>query len=280
MFGFGLSKSDNEAEQAANFNQNVWGGQAPALQGLYGQMGELFGQTTGGMQALQPGATQQMQDVYQQTQQPWQQQMQGGTYQGMDLQGKFADTLGQPSAMSELNNQIMGGQGNDYADAMRTQMQSDAFDTLGRQYANIDQRAANSGMGGSSRHGILQSQAFQDVNKQLGENLTNVGYQTFDRNLDRNLGIAQQADMNRMTEQGNLGNMLAQQNQAIAGGMDFGQGMQNLGMGQFAPSMAPWQAATPYASALGRPTVLGSGTSSGSSEGSAFGMNAQGGGKK
>jgi len=280
MFGFGLSKSDNEAEQAANFNQNVWGGQVPGLTSMYGAMGNLFDQTNQQMQSQIPGTQENMQNIYSQSGPAFQEQLGGGVYKDMNLQDKFNATLGQPSAMGDMNAMIMKGEGNNYADAMKGQMMKDTNYTLGHNLASLDQRAANSGMGGSSRHGIAQSNAYKDAYDRLGSGMTNVGYQTFDRDLDRKLGIAQQADMNRMTEQGNLGNMLAQQNAAQTGGIQLGEGMQNLGMGVFAPSMAPWQAATPYASALGRPTVLGSGTSSGSSEGSAFGMNAQGGGKK
>ena len=46
--GGSVGKSESEAENAANFDQKVWSGQTPALQDLYGQVGNLFGQTTSG----------------------------------------------------------------------------------------------------------------------------------------------------------------------------------------------------------------------------------------
>ncbi len=58
-----------------------------------------------------------------------------------------------------------------------------------------------------------------------------------------------------------LGSQQQTQNQGIQGG----QGMQNLGMGQFNPYMAPWQAMGQYANTIGRPTILSEGTMSGES---------------
>ena len=43
--------------------------------------------------------------------------------------------------------------------------------------------------------------------------------------------------------------------------------VQNLGMGQFAPTMIPWQNMQNYAATIGQPTILSKGSSSGSSRG-------------
>jgi len=69
-----------------------------------------------------------------------------------------------------------------------------------------------------------------------------------------------------------LSGMIGQQNQAMQGGLNFGQNQQNLSMGQFAPGMMPWQALGEYANTIGRPTVLGSGTQSGSGSSSSKGF--------
>ena len=53
-------------------------------------------------------------------------------------------------------------------------------------------------------------------------------------------------------------------------GMGYGSGMQNLGMGSMAPWMQAqnqgWNNMNNYAGVIGGPTVLGSGSSSGSSK--------------
>ena len=278
--GGSVGKSESEAENAANFDQKVWSGQTPALQDLYGQVGNLFGQTTSGMQGQTPGAVAQQQQVFDQSQPAWQQQMGGGAYQGMDLQGMYSQALQGGGNEQFIDQSIMGGQGNDYADAMKQQMQSDAWDRTGTALANIDQRAAGRGMGGSSRHGIVQADAIRSEQDRLGDMQTQLGYNTFDKDLDRKLGIAQRADQFDMGRLQNVGQQLGGQNAAMQSGLNYGQGMQNLGMGQFAPYMAPWQATGQYANAIGRPTVLGSGVSSGQSDSKGFGMSGGVGGGK
>jgi hypothetical protein len=71
--------------------------------------------------------------------------------------------------------------------------------------------------------------------------------------------------------------MLGQQQGVSTGALGMGQNMQNLGMGSFAPGMMPWQNISNYANALGSPTVLNSGSSSGNSN--AMGMSGGGGAK-
>ena len=117
----------------------------------------------------------------------------------------------------------------------------------------------------------------QDELDRLGQQQTNIGYNTFDKDLERKLGIAQRADAFDFGKLQNVSGMLGAQQGAMAGGLGMGQGMQNLGMGQFAPFMAPWQAAGQYSSTIGRPTVLGSGTSSADSSAKGFGMSGYGG---
>ena len=166
----------------------------------------------------------------------------------------------------------MGGQGNNYVDAMRGQMQDDSSQRLGRNFAMADARASGAGMAGSSRHGLLQARMAEDEGDRLGALQTGVGFNTFDRDLDRKLGIAQRADRFDMGRLDNASGMLNNQNQAMQGGLNFGMNMQNLNMGQFAPYMAPWQMAGQYAQNIGRPTSLSSGSSSGSSGSAGFGF--------
>jgi len=255
----------------SNFDQNVWGGQSPALQDLYAQAGNLFGQTNQGMQSQIPGAVQGMQNVADQANPAWQQQMQGGAYKDMGLQdqlmGSLNQSMNQPSAMTDINAMIMGGEGNNYADAMKQQYMNDAGLAQQNMMSNMDARAVAAGQSGSSRHGIAQAQGMQDINKNLQSNLAQTGFSTFDKDLDRKLQIAQQADQGTLARQQMMGNMIGQQQGAMDQGLQGAQNQQNLGMGTFAPYMMPWQAQDAYSQSVGGPTLLSGGSEYGGSFG-------------
>lgn len=278
MGGGGKSESSSSQQGQTSFDQNVWQPQGQALQQLYGGLQGLFGDTLGGMQGQIPGAVGQMQDVYGMGQQAMGQQMGGGAFQGMDLQQDYRNALQGGGNEQAVNDMIMGGAGNDYAQAMKNQMAGDAMDRLGRGFAASDLRASQAGQGGSSRHGLLQARMAEDELDRLGQQQTQVGYNTFDKDLQRKLDIGRRADQFDMGRLQNVSGMLGAKQGAMQGGLGAAQGVQNLGMGQFAPYMAPWQAAGQYASGIGRPTVLGSGTgmTSGSSDSKGMGLSVGG----
>ena len=97
--------------------------------------------------------------------------------------------------------------------------------------------------------------------------MAKVGYDTFDKDLQNKLMIAQQADSNTLNRQQMLSDMLGQQQNTISGALAGAQGVQNLGMGQFMPLNIPWDYMNNYASAIGAPTVLSSGNSGCKSKG-------------
>jgi hypothetical protein len=268
MFSLGGSKSDSNNE--SNFNQNVFGG--PSFEQMYGSMGNLFGQSNQGMQGQIPGSVNQMQGIFDQSNPAWQNQLEGGAYSGMDLQGQYDQDRQGGGNEQWLNQSIMGGQGNGYADAMRGQLQQDSDRRLGSSLAMNDARAAGNQLSGSSRHGLTEGRLYDDANRDLTQAQTQVGYGSFDKDLERKMGIAQRADQFDMQRLQQSGQMLGNQNAAMQGGLNFGQNMQNMNMGQFAPWMAPWQAAGQYANNMGNPTVLGSGSSEGSSDSGGFGF--------
>lgn len=270
--GGSLGKSESSAQNQSNFNQNVWGPQGDALQGLYGQLGGLFNQTNQGMQDQIPGAVDNMQGIFNTSNPAWQQQLEGGAYQGMDLQGNYNQALQGGGNEQFMNESIMGGAGNNYAQAMQDQLRTQSDQNLGRDLAMNDARAAGYGQGGSSRHGLTEARLYDDAGDRLANQQTNIGFDTFDKDLDRKLGIARNADAFDLARLNSTSGMLNSSNQAMQGGLNYGQNMQNLGMGQFAPQMAPWQAMGQYAANLGRPTVLGSGSGSGSSDSKGFGL--------
>lgn len=265
--GGSSSKSDSSSD--GYFKNDVWGGQAPYLKNLYSQAQQLFGQTNQQIQNQIPGSVNNLGQVTDQTQNAWQNQLGGGAYQDMGLQTSLMNSLNQslnnPSAMQEINSMIMGGNGNNYADAMKNQFIGDANKAQSNMLANMDSRASAAGMSGGARHGVAIGRGLDDINSNLQRNMAEVGFNTFDKDLDRKLQIAQQADQGNLSRQQLMGNMIGQQQQTQNTGINNGQLMQGLNLGQFAPYMLPWQAMGAYANTLGNPTILGEGTQSGNS---------------
>jgi len=267
----GLSSSDSETSQEGQFNQEVWGGQAPYLQNMYRQFNSLFPSMLGGMRGLMPGAVGGAQGVYEGSVPAWQDQMAGGAYGNLPLDQMYQDALQGGGAEQDINEMIMGGAGNDYVDAMKTQMQSDAFSNLDQTLKRYDQRFAGNNLD-SSRRDLLYADATEDALDALQRAQTGLGYQTFDTDLDRKLGIAQRADAFDKARLGSIENALAGKQAAQQGGLGFGANLQNLNMGQFAPYMMPWQMAGAYANAMGAPVVLGSGSTFGAGESDSSGI--------
>ena len=169
--GGSSSKSGSDSSSQSNYKENVWSEQSPYLNDLYGAAANLFGNTNTGMQQQIPGAIQGMQDVANQTNPAWQDQLSGGVYKDMGLQNQLMTSLNQsqnnPSAMSEINGMIMGGDGNNYADAMKASYMQDAGNAQDQMLKTMDARAAASGMSGGARHGIATAQGMRDINQNL-----------------------------------------------------------------------------------------------------------------
>lgn len=256
--------SGSISESKSEFGQDVFGPQAKALRQLYNSGADLFQNSNQQMQSMIPGATEQMANISNQANPAWMNQLQGGRTANMGLQNMLGQSLGQsmagPSNMQEINNMIMGGQGNNYADAMRGQYVRDANQAQENMLSNLDSRAAAAGMSGGSRHGVATAQGMRDINKNLQRNMAETGYNTFDKDLDRKLQIAGMADQGTLARQQMMSNMIGRQDTAQQGAINAGQNMQNMTMGRFAPSMAPWQAMGAYGNTIGGPTVLSSGS--------------------
>jgi len=232
-------------------------------------------------------------------------QLQGGAFQGAGtvyddmplargLTNSLTSSLTNPSQMQGLNNMIMGGEGNNYADAMKNTYMDDANRAQQMMMGNMDARAAASGMSGGSAHGNAIGLGNYDINKNLQSNLARTGFDTFDKDLDRKLNIAQQADQGTLQRQQMISGMLGQQQQAQnannAGMQQSTQSAMNpmmsnqySGMGSnmssgLAPNMlsgsqAQLNSLNNYSNLIGRNDIL----SSGSSSGSGIGMSQQAG---
>ena len=261
----GYSKSDNQA----SFNQAIPKFQKDALKGLYGQLSNLFSTTNNQMQSMLPGAISGMQSQIGPANSAWQNMLSGGPYQNMDLQNNLMSSLNRsldsPTNMQDINNMIMGGDGNNYADAMKESYIGDANRATQNMLANLDARAAASGMSGGSRHGIATAQGMDDINRNLQRNMAETGYNTFDKDLDRKLNIASQADQGTLARQQMMQAMLGNMGQMQTSGLNMSPQMQALSMSPFAATMMPWQAMQGYQQGIGAPTVLSSGQMTGSS---------------
>ena len=259
----------SQGNSQSNFNQTIPQFQQDALKQLYAQAQNQFGVTNAATNDQIPGANNFINQVNQGAMGGFQNDLKGGVYQDMGNQKALRDSLQQsmnnPSATSQIYGQMMGGNGNNYADAMKASYITDANRTQQNMLANLDARAAASGMSGGSRHGTATAQGMNDINSNLQRNMATTGYETFDKDLQNKLNVAQQADAGTLARQQMLSGMIGQQQGVQTGAQQAGQNMQNLGMGSFAPSMIPWQNLSNYSNVIGSPNVLSSGNSSSNS---------------
>lgn len=265
------SGSKSKSKNAYNFGQSIPQFQVNALNQLYGAAQNLFGQTGQPMAGMAPNVSGQMGNIASQANPAWQQNLNGGVYGNQDILGQLTNSLTQslnsPSQTSQIYANIMGGNGNNYADAMKSSLQSDAARATSNMLNTMDTRAAAAGMSGGSRHGVTEAQGLYDINNNLQKNLADIGYDTFNQDLNNKMGIAQQADSNTLSRQQMLQTMLGNKQDTINNAIGQGSTVQNLGMGVFAPYMAPWDALNNYGAAIGSPTVLSFGSGSGNSKG-------------
>jgi hypothetical protein len=275
----GANYSQSNAKNNSNFNQKIPKWQSDALTKMYNAAAGTFGNTGNSINQQMGGAQDYINRTNQSAMPEWQNQLNGGVYQGMDnanaLSNSLQQSLNSPTATSQIYGQMMGGNGNNYADAMKAGYTADANRATDNMLSTLDARAAASGMSGGSRHGVATSQGMYDINSNLQKNLADIGYNTFDKDLNNKLNIAQQADSGTLARQQMMAGMLGQQQGVQTGALNAGGQMQNLGMGNFAPTMMPWQNMSNYANSIGSPTVLSSGSSSGNS--SAMGVGTGGG---
>ena len=271
--GGSMGKSDSS--NAFSFSQNVPKFQREALTGLYKSMAGLFGTTNSQMQNEIPGSVNYMKNIGGMVPGAFGQNLQGGVFKDMDLQNRLGSSLDRslnsPTNMQEINNMIMGGEGNNYADAMKAQYMTDANRAQDMMLSNLDARAAASGMSGGSRHGTATAQGMNDINTNLQRNMAETGFNTFDQDLNRKLDIAQQADQSTLARQQMMQQMLGGQQSTSENAINSAQNVQGLSLSPFGAYMMPWQAASGYSQGIGNPIVLSSGSGSGSSKGKGTG---------
>ena len=279
--GQSSSKAKSNNQNSSQFNQNIPAFQANALSELYGNAKDLYQSNLPDLQALQPQAQNYIGTVNQAALPAFENNLQGGVYGGLGIGDQLTQSLQQslnnPSNTSQIYADIMGGSGNNYADAMKASYIGDANRATDNMLANLDARAAAAGMSGGARHGVATGQGLYDINSNLQRNLAETGYNTFDKDLANKLNIAGMADQNTLARQQLMSDMLGSQQGTITGGLQGAADMQNLALGSFAPAMVPWDAMLNYASVIGAPTVLSSGSSQGSGKSKAMGQSSSAG---
>src|SRR5574343_122612 len=274
------SRQTAKSAENSNMFQMVNMPQNTALANLYGSAQQVFNNNQGAVDAGRNIATQNAQNVMNAAMPAWQNQLNGGAYQGIDASGMLTSSLNHslnsPTNTQSIYNQIMGGQGNTYADAMKASYIGDANRTIDNMMRTLDARATGSGMSGGSRHGVAQAQGMYDINSNLQQNLARTGYETFDKDLANKLQIAQAADSNTLARQQMLSDMIGARNATSQGALQFGEGMQNLGLGVMAPASAAWGNVQGLTNAIGAHTVLNFGNSQGMSKQKGMSQSASG----
>jgi hypothetical protein len=237
--------------------------QRQAYKDLMGQASSMYGAQTNAINQQVPGIQDYVKRISDITAPAWQDQLQGGIYKDVnptDLLNQISAFQNTQSSTQPLYESIMGGKGNNYVDAMKDTFMKDAQRRRDLNYASLDARQAASGMSGGARHGVAQALIDRDINDNLGKQMTQVGYESFDKDLQNKLGIAKQADANTLSRQTMFSdmanNLIAGKNTSVENGLAGASGMQGLGMGQFSPTMMPWSNLQNYQSAIGNPMVL------------------------
>jgi hypothetical protein len=283
--GGGVSGGQQKSKSSGQFNERVFGPQQEALGTMYDSAADLYGQRDyGSYNQVGDQATGYNQNIADQSMPGWGNQMQGG-FEDPYLSASLRDSMANPSEMGKMYESIVGGSGNEYIDPMVDAMRESSMKNYQAQTRpNMDQAAAMAGQSGSSRHGVNQYLAEKNVGSDMLNRENQMRGDAYDKDLNWKMGIAQQADMGRGQAQDRAMQMLSGRNDNQAGALNFGQGMQQMGMGGMAPQQMmqdlPWDQFANYANSIGAPTVLGSGSESSKASGWNAGASGQAGGKK
>ena len=273
----GGSFSTAKSKSSAKTSQDVWGPQGDALENLYGSASDWYnnlGQYTGNINNQAGQASPYMQEIAGQAQGGFQNMLGGGSIgDTSDIRNQLMDSMRQTSGgsnMGKMYQDIVGGEGNTYIDPMVNAMKDSSMDNLNRMQSGTGLAAAEFGQGGSSRHAMQNAMQAGQANQDMLNRETQMRGGAYDTDMGWKMKIAQQADQGVQQTQNRLAGMLGSADTNVGTGLHYGQGMQNLGMGQMAPWLQAQQASQgglgQYANVIGAPTVLGSGKSSGSAK--------------
>lgn len=217
--------SSGSSFNSSSSTQDVYGAQAPYLQDVYGQAQGNYGNAMNAINGLTPSVQNQVSSAAGAA---------AGGY-GNQLGGGFA---------SGLAGQIGP---NAYTDALKGQIASDAMKLKQQNLGSLDARAAAAGMSGSSGYRDQVNGMMDDVDENALNQMSQLGYNSFDRGLQNQMQLAGMMDQNQQAGIGNL------------------QNIQQGSMNQFNPAMVGLNAAGQYGQIIGGPTVLGQSSAAGGS---------------
>lgn len=255
-------------------SQNVMSQQIPFLQQLWGMATGNVGQND--YQSQIGGAAQNSSDLLNSlfgSQSKLQQQQAGGGAYGDSQQyiDKMMGMMGQPSQTGQMYNSIVGGEGNSYVDPLIKQMQGDYAQNLATAQNANSMDATMAGQSGSSRQAMQNAMMGSQASRDLATQEAALRQGAYDTDLNLKLGIAQNADSNRQSEQDRLASMVSGAQGAQNSAGNYSSLLQSLAGSGMQPwlqaQQASWNPLNNLASILGNPTILSSGSSSSKSKG-------------
>ena len=220
-----MSNSSGSSSNASQSSQDVWGGQSPYLEDVYGSAQGQYGQAIDQINDMQPMVQDQVSGAFNQAQDGYGNQLGGGFASG--LQGQVG-----PNAL---------------VDPVANDLMSDAAKIKQQNLGGIDARAAAAGMSGSSGYQNQVGNMVNDVDEATMQQLNSLRFNAQNQGVQNQMNLAGMQDRNQQAGMANMGNM------------------QQGAMNQFNPTMAGMNATGAYAQMIGGPTVLGQSSSAGSS---------------
>jgi len=115
-----------------------------------------------------------------------------GMGQGQDINTSARGQLDRPTWESRVYQDRIGPDGS--LENMKGMFRQDADNARSDMLGSMDARAAASGMSGGSAHGNAIGRGQQGINQNLQANMARTGYDAYNRDIDRNLSLAQRAD--------------------------------------------------------------------------------------
>ena len=192
---------------------SVWAPQGAALSDLYKEGKNWYEGAQPGIEEAAAGQRAYAKDAVDAAMPAWKQQLEGGNLAGYDIAGELARRLGQDQSISvqnvngtnidkygadnptweyKLGQQYSGG--NSSLDNMMDTMGAARQEATDGMLGSMDARAAASGMSGGSRHGTAIRGGMRDINQNYQDNVSNIGYDAYNKDYDRALTMGQNAD--------------------------------------------------------------------------------------
>jgi len=213
--------SKNESNSLAS--TSVWKPQSDQLQDLYNRGSEWTDANQGAITDAANSAANTSNQALEAAAPVWQKNLQGGNLAGVDIAGFLAKRMGDPNQVAsttigqygadnptwqyKLGQNFSGG--NSSLDNMRSTISAGAQEATDMMLGSLDARAAASGMSGGSRHGTATAQGMRDINQNMQDNLSQIGYDAYNKDYDRALQTGADADqLNQQIQLANQGTNL------------------------------------------------------------------------